>query len=94
MPAWNDKQIERFMYRESLFKRRGMSPVAAEALAERLVYRDFERDDRRACAECESLQRSGTCFQAAQGRIRGATKVLTPITHLLQRCDFFSFQKP
>lgn len=85
LPAWGDKEIARFKYRTGLFVRRGMSTPDAETLADRLVERDWEKDDRRTCVECSHLQRSRTCFKQL------------PITvdHFqLIRCHGFEYQKP
>lgn len=84
MPAWGDQQIARFKYRAGLFQRRGMPPLAAEALADRLAFRDYELDPRRACVECENHQRGNTCHQRAQPALVGQ----------LINCPKFSFQKP
>ena len=94
MPAWGDQQISRFTYRVGLFQRRGQSPKNAEAFADRLAFRDYERDDRRACLECESMQRGGRCFVASQRRMPGVSQYLEVIPRLLQRCHYFTFQKP
>ena len=103
-PGWSDTQIARFTYRVGLFRRRGKSEVRAEQLAESLVARDAERDDRRMCLECAGLQRGQSygngpspaprCGPAAAGRVNGASKRLEPVTDILQRCEHFVFQKP
>lgn len=85
MPAWDDKQIARFNYRVGLFKRRGLPEPQAEDLADRLAERDWERDDRRVCIECNGLQRGNTC---ANNRSNA------PLPTILQRCPNFSFQVP
>lgn len=86
VPDWNDAQIKRFQFRSALFSRRGLSTQDAEALADKLAVRDFERDERRACVECESIQRGQrgtTCF-----------KRLPVLPTQLMRCNGFTFQKP
>ncbi len=94
MPAWGDAQIKRFMFREALFKRRGLSAQAAEQIADRLAARDHERDDRRICLECSSLQRGGSCFAVSQGDMPNVSAKHSPVIDVLQRCDSFSFQTP
>lgn len=94
MPAWGDAQIKRFTFREALFRRRGQSVQVAERLADRLATRDFDRDDRRICLECESLQRGGTCFAVQQGLMKNVSPKHSPVIDILQRCDHFTFQKP
>ena len=64
MPAWDDAQISRFLFRESLFKRRGLPEAEAEALADRLAFRDYELDRRKVCVECKNFQpHQKTCFK-------------------------------
>lgn len=94
MPAWDDKQIKRFMFRAALFVRRGLDALSAESIADRLAFRDFERDDRRMCLECSSLQRGGRCFEVQQGNMRGVSPKHEPVQNILQRCDHFAFQAP
>lgn len=100
LPPWGDREIARFTFRVELFKRRGMSASDAETWADRLYERDYERDDRRMCIECEHLQADHPkygrgCFQARNGRLEpGTPKNLNPVIDLLQRCSGFSFQRP
>ena len=54
--AWNTGEIEQFNRRAALFVRRGANDVQAEALADRLVRRDREEDDRHLCHECRHLR--------------------------------------
>lgn len=103
-PGWNDAQISRFLYRVGLFRRRGQTEQRAEALAESLVRRDADRDDRRLCLECAGLQRAPSCGggpapaprcgPAAAGQRKEASKRCEPVTDILQRCPSFTFQKP
>lgn len=83
MPAWEDKQITRFMFHLGLFQRRGLSFDVAERLGDRLAVRDYQRDDRRVCVECVSIQRGNTCF-----------KKQPVLATQLMRCDHFDFQTP
>lgn len=90
-----DREISRFTFRIGLFKRRGYEADRAERTADALRERDRLRDDRRMCIECTHLQRSGGCFQAAQGKLLWpADKRLQPVTDVLQRCERFEFAKP
>ena len=82
------------IFRLELFARRGFTEAQAEALADRLAQRDYDRDDRRMCAECSNLQERGTCFAAAQGWIPNTARNFSPVRTLLQRCEAFSFAKP
>lgn len=94
IPAWNDAQIKRFNFRFGLFQRRGIEFFAAEKLADKMATRDFERDDRRVCLECDSWQRGGKCFHVAQGSIPNVSPRHNPVMDVLQRCDFFKFSTP
>lgn len=89
LPAWGEKEIGRFSYRVGLFTRRGMGRPQAENLADRLYERDFERDDRRVCVECNGLQRGMTCANSRPGQPKNA-----PLLDVLQRCPDFKFQVP
>lgn len=52
-PAWSELEIQTFVARVALFMRRGMSATDADDLAEALVLRDRDGDDRRVCIECK-----------------------------------------
>lgn len=92
--ACDDRELNRMVYRIGLFQRRGIDEGYAYELADRLLERDRERDDRRYCLECSHLQRSGACFAAQQGLLRDATRNHQPVRDLLQRCEGFSWQRP
>jgi hypothetical protein len=87
--AWTDADISRFLSRRTRLLRWGWSEVEAEGLAERLVRRDREQDDRHACVECRHLEMSGRCGWARMGRIAGADRRLEPVPDVLQRCPSF-----
>lgn len=93
-PALNDRQLARMSFRLALFTRRGLDDRAADALADKLAQRDYERDDRTVCLECQHLQKSGGCFAAQQGWMAGVDRRMQPIRDLLQRCEFFAFVTP
>lgn len=80
--AWSQREMDRFVFRAALFRRRGEPEARAEAVAERLVQRDRDRDDRRLCLECQHLQPAYRCD-------RGAS-----IRDVFQRCDHFSWVTP
>jgi len=94
MTGWDESQIRRAMFRMALLVRRGLTAHLSEWWADRLTVRDKERDDRRICLECSSLQRDGKCFQVQQGVMRGVSPKHEPVSTILQRCDYFSWQKP
>ena len=94
MVAWNDREISRFQFRSALFMRRGFAQERAEFTADRLALRDQQRDGRRMCIECASLQQRGTCFAATTGKMLGVNRFMQPVQDLLQRCSHFNFQMP
>ncbi|MGJ7493434.1 hypothetical protein ACSFA8_00030 [Variovorax sp. RT4R15] len=53
--AMNTVEIDVFTLRVVLFTDRGASQTTAEALADKLVKRDRDGDDRRMCVECSNL---------------------------------------
>ena len=83
------RETSRMQFRIALFKRRGMRDNEADALADRLLARDCDRDDRRSCMECSNYQRGGTCFAQQNGWIKHS-----PQRDCLWRCECFEFCKP
>lgn len=95
--AMNTAEIDTFTQRATVFNRRAMPSVEAEALAYKLVNRDRDGDDRRLCLECAHLtgsqpgawSRGGwRCSQWQQAGM-GATGVPAGLVMVLQRCDGF-----
>lgn len=93
--AMNGQEIEFFTRRLKQLTGRRLQLIDAEALADKLVKRDREKDDRRLCLECTHLcgqPGSWRCSNALQANISvdavdtslSATLVLT-----LQRCGGF-----
>lgn len=89
-----DPALKRLEKRIALFVRRGYDEEQASETAELLLLRDADQDDRRMCIECAHLQRDGGCFAARQGWISGASRYLTPVQNMLQRCERFKWQQP
>lgn len=87
--AMNTREIERFLQRVEWFTRRGVNPVKAERLADMLVKRDRDSDDRHMCLECTGLDSKGRCTPAKHGHIEGVAGLLEPVTHVLHRCEGF-----
>lgn len=87
--AWTDIDITRFTTRRARLLRWGWTETDADRLAERLVQRDREEDDRRMCLECDRLEDSGRCHWARMGRLAGADRRLVPVPDILQRCPSF-----
>ena len=89
-PAMNTGEIDTFMARLARFTDKRVSYDEAERLADALVIRDREGDDRRLCLECPHLQgfgrwRCGNC-QAADVARQGLARDLVL---MLQRCGGF-----
>lgn len=89
--AWTDAEIELFRRRVARFAAIGRRD--AEELAERLLQRDRDYDDRRLCLECTYLGDRGRCLAARLGRIAGASRDLEPLQAVLQRCPAFGLKK-
>ena len=90
-------EMDTFTARLALFTDKGLTIEAAELVADKLVTRDREHDDRRICLECTHLggagawrcrnwQRAGVAIRARDAQLPGE------LVHLLQRCDGFSDQ--
>ncbi len=96
-PAWNSSEIDTFMARVAMFTNKGMSVDDADTLADRLVQRDRDLDDRRVCMECVHL--SGGSDKALScknwkraGMVLGAraAQLSIALVHQLQRCNGFN----
>ncbi|WP_062469499.1 hypothetical protein [Variovorax boronicumulans] len=85
--AMTGVEIDRFTARLARFTDNGLPLVEAEALADRLVIRDRDGDDRRLCLECAHL--SGRRCGAWQHAAVGEPVVSTALLALLQRCPAF-----
>ena len=91
--AMNSREIDYFMARLARFTDHGVNQRDAEGLADRLVTRDREQDDRVMCLECTHLQRFGRCgnWQRAGVAIQSRDAHLAEdFVILLQRCKGFA----
>ena len=92
--AMTGREIDTFSARLALFTDKGLMLDEAEGLADRLVIRDRDADERRLCLECVHLaghaaglwrcknwQRAGVAMQARSAQL-SAAQVFQP-----QRCD-------
>jgi hypothetical protein len=88
--AMNSAEIDSLTARVHLFTRRGIGGTEAEGVADGLVIRDRDGDDRRLCLECQHL-RGGTSRACNQWRAAGLGGAGVPadMVMLLQRCDGF-----
>lgn len=94
--AMTGAEIDTFTARLARFTDKGVSLEYAEALADRLVTRERESDERRLCLECFHLsgqsgktwdcrnwQRAGVALKAKDAQLS------TALVYQLQRCDGF-----
>lgn len=88
-PAMTGQEISIFNKRENLFRFRGWD--SAEALADRLVRRDRENDDRVVCLECAHYTKRW-CANAKAAELsptKSSTRIAIDLISLLQRCRGF-----
>ncbi len=95
--AMNGAEIDTFAARLHQFTDKGMARKDGEALADKLVLRDRDQDDRRVCLECKHFAgygaRSWRCgnWQAAGVAIHSRDAQLpADLVMQLQRCDGFT----
>ncbi len=85
--GWTDGDIARFTDRRARLMRWGWSEAEAEKLADRLVQRDRDIDDRVSCADCQHY-RPGRCGNHRRAGLH-APDVGRDLASLLQRCSGF-----
>lgn len=95
--AMNGEEIDTFAARLHKFTDKGLARNDCEALADKLVLRDRDRDDRRVCLECKHFAGHGAgswrCgnWQAAGVAIHSRDAQLpADLVVQLQRCDGFT----
>lgn len=87
---WDDAAIARFQARMALFLRRGIAPVDANDLTERLHLRDVHGDDRALCVECRHLVGRAGDWRCGNHRAAGVGRDLPAVlTTTMQRCPVF-----
>lgn len=90
--AMDTAEIETFTVRLARFTDWGVILEDAERIADQLVIRDREQDDRVICLECTYLHRGGRCsnWQQAGMAFRARDAVIpVELVRKLQRCDGF-----
>jgi len=94
--AMTGLEIDTMVERTALFNRRGLPALQADLLADKLVTRDREGDDRRLCLECTHLRRAGGAMRCAQWQRAGLGALNLPagLAMQLQRCEIFKPQTP
>lgn len=94
--AMHTAVIDIFTARLSRFTDRGLIVAFAESLADKLVIRDREGDDRRLCLECSHLTgyarswRCGNWKQAGIATRAGDARLASDEVTMLRRCDGFT----
>ena len=95
--AMNGSEIDTFTARRHRFADKGLPRDAAEALADNLVLRDREKDDRRVCFECKSFTGHGPLsWRCANWDVAGVAirsfdaQLPADLVTQLQRCDGFA----
>ena len=84
--AMNGQEIDTLMARQALFCQRGAASQDAERLADSLVNRDRDDDDRRLCLECRHLHGAGP-YRCGNARAAGVHADLARgLVLILQRC--------
>jgi hypothetical protein len=87
------REIETLLARLALFTDRGLSMEEAEILADRMVTRDQQADERRLCLECLHLSGGPERRRCSQwrevGLINGAA-IPGELVTILQRCPAFN----
>ena len=94
--AMNTAEIDTFTQRLHQFTRYGLAEPEAESLADKLVMRDREADDRRLCLECLHLKSGGGRWGCNQWQRAGLGSAGLPaeLVRKLQRCDSFTKVTP
>lgn len=93
--AMNGAEIEIMVGRIARFTNKGLAHDEAEALADRLVLRDRDGDDRHSCFECRHLHgsgawRCGNWTQAGVAVQANDAALGRDFTRLLRRCEGFT----
>ena len=94
--AMNTAEIDTFTQLLHHFTGRGLAEPEAELLADKLVKRDRETDDRRLCLECLHLKSCGDHWACNQWKRAGLGPAGLPadLVRQLQRCDGFTEAQP
>ena len=95
--AMNGAEIDTFAARLHKFTDKGLPRTHGEALADKLVLRDRDQDDRRICLECKHLTgygvdswRCGNWQAAAVANCSRDAQLASDLVVLPQRCDGFA----
>ncbi len=86
--AMNGAELETFMQRTRQFIQLGVTADSADAIADRLVIRDREQDDRRTCLECGAY-RPGRCSNHRRAGLE-VPEVNGDLASSLRQCPAFN----
>lgn len=94
--AMNGAEIDTFTARLARFTGEGLNLTEAETLADKLVIRDRDADDRRLCLECANVRQGGGMWGCSQWQRAGlgAGGLAVDLVRVLQRCDAFKETTP
>jgi hypothetical protein len=90
--AMNGREIDIFLIRVERFRSLGLDTNSAEKVADRLVIRDRDMDDRTLCFECCHLRNGWRCMNlrnAGEWVQYSNSKLHDDFVHLFQRCPGF-----
>ena len=94
--AMNGTEIDTFAARMHKFTDKGLARTDGEALADKLVRRDREQDDRRVCLECQHFAghgaeswRCGNWIRAGVATQQRDAALPANLVNQLQRCNGF-----
>ena len=90
--AMNGREIDTFMVRFNRFTAGGLTRTNGQVIADRLVRRDRELDDRHVCLECIHLVQGWRCNNSEAAGVDLDTRSCTLASELvlqLQRCSGF-----
>ena len=94
-PAMNGREIGIFLIRLEHLRSLGLDLDSVEKLADRLVIRDRDMDDRIVCFECHFLRTGWHCMNSQKASVclqRSNSKLPNDFVHQLQRCPGFKLE--
>ena len=83
----NTAEIDAFTARLSRFTGQGLIVALTESLADKLVIRDREGDDRRLCLECPRLTGYAGSWRCGKWKQTGDVRLASDEVTTLRRCD-------
>ena len=84
--AMSTMEIDRFLSRVALFTNKGLKAGEAETMADELMFRDRDGDDRGLCLECSNLEGVARWKCGASERAEAGRNLPRELVLMLQRC--------